>query len=79
VRFLILRQKFLEILEASGAAEAMVCLREELAPLEDRGLMLVPPREPKVCLYITCIYIYIYKYINIYIYICTSIHLYRYI
>mmetsp|Transcript_9667 Transcript_9667/g.29439 ORF Transcript_9667/g.29439 Transcript_9667/m.29439 type:complete len:347 (-) Transcript_9667:1846-2886(-) len=34
VRFLILRQKFYELLESRGAAEAMVCLREEIAPLE---------------------------------------------
>lgn len=38
VRFLILRQKFYELLEAQGAAEAMACLREQIAPLEAQGI-----------------------------------------
>ena len=34
VRFLIYRQKYLELLEASRAQDALSCLREQLAPLE---------------------------------------------
>jgi hypothetical protein len=41
VRFLLLRQKFYELLEARGAAEAMACLREQIAPLEKEGTTLL--------------------------------------
>uniref|UniRef100_A0A7S0INT6 CTLH domain-containing protein n=1 Tax=Calcidiscus leptoporus TaxID=127549 RepID=A0A7S0INT6_9EUKA len=37
VRFLIYRQKYLELLEAGRAQDALHCLREQLAPLETQG------------------------------------------
>jgi hypothetical protein len=35
VRFLIRRQKFLELLEQRQVREALLCLRNEIAPVQD--------------------------------------------
>ena len=47
VRFLVYRQKYLELLEAQQTPEALACLREQLAPLERHGPLqaLVPRRK----------------------------------
>lgn len=40
VRFLVARQKYMELLEAGKAPDALRCLREQLAPLEKDGAAL---------------------------------------